>query len=119
MTLREELLRLELALASRDPARIEGGLMALIADDFLEHGASGRTWDRAAIAEVLAGPVQPPVELSDVRLALLAPDVALLTYATPTAMRASVWVLRDGRWVIRFHQGTRRPAAPSEPTGGG
>ena len=31
------------------------------------------------------------------------------------ALRSSVWVRRDGRWLIRFHQGT--PAVAGEPGG--
>lgn len=50
---RKELLRLETALASRDAAAVEGGLDALIADDFVEIGASGRMWDAETIREDL------------------------------------------------------------------
>ena len=54
--IRDELLRLESALASRDPTGIEGGLMSLIADDFLEFGQSGRVWTAASIRDVLDVP---------------------------------------------------------------
>ncbi len=39
----------------------------------------------------------------------LAPGVILATYDTGgarPARRTSIWVLDDGRWRIRFHQGT-------------
>lgn len=109
---RAELHRLELALAARDPHGVEGGLASLIPDDFLEFGASGRTWDAAATRALLGG--APPVEglvLEDFAVAELAPDVMLATYrlgGSRPSNRASVWVSRGGRWVMRFHQGTLR-----------
>ena len=105
----EELLRLETALARRRPDGVDGGLGALIAEDFLEHGASGATWDATSIRAILAKPPDDTVELAGFRAAALAPDVVLVTYrvvAPRRSNRASIWVRRDGRWQMRFHQGT-------------
>jgi glyoxylase I family protein len=102
--------RFEVALARRDPEGIEGGLMALIDDDFMEYGASGRVWDREGIRELLDGPAGPPIELADTRVVPLAEHVVLVTYQAAGVNRSSVWVRRDGRWRMRFHQGTRRLA---------
>jgi glyoxylase I family protein len=109
----ETLLRIESALAAADPAGIDGGLVGLIADDFREFGASGRTWDAAAMRQTLAG-AEPadPVDLDDFTVAVLAPGVALVTYRLGQprpSNRSSVWVRREGRWQVRFHQGTLRP----------
>jgi glyoxylase I family protein len=112
--LREQLLRRETALARRNPAGIEGGLAGLIDDDFLEFGASGRTWDAAAILDLLAS--QPPdrrIRVEAFEIHRLAEDVVLATYRIGPpwpSNRCSVWVRRHGRWLIRFHQGTPRPA---------
>lgn len=108
----ETLHRLEVALASGDPSGVDGGLAGLIADDFAEFGASGRTWDAASMRETVAG-AEPSdaVTLEDFRVDLLAPDVALATYRIGPprpSNRSSVWVRRDGRWQVRFHQGTLR-----------
>jgi glyoxylase I family protein len=107
------LLLLEGALAMADPAGIDGGLAALIADDFLEFGVSGRTWEADAMRETLAGAAPgDPVSLDDFRATLLASDVALVTYRLGPprpSNRSSVWVRRGGRWQVRFHQGTLRP----------
>jgi len=100
-----ELLRLERALAERDPSGIDGGLRSLVADDFIEIGRSGRTWTARSIRSVLDGP-SGPVPIDAFEVALLADGVALATYRTPGAERSSIWVRRDGRWQIRFHQGT-------------
>jgi hypothetical protein len=110
--LRDTLRHLETALASADPAGIDGGLPALLADDFLEFGASGRTWDVATMRETLAG-AEPsdPGELLDFEIARLGPDVVLATYRLGEprpSNRSTIWVRRDGRWQVRFHQGTLR-----------
>jgi hypothetical protein len=104
--LRDELFRYESALASRDPDGIDGGLIALIAEDFLEFGRSGRTWTRGTICAVLDGPPTPSVSIEAFDVALLADDVALVTYRAAHANRSSLWVRRAGRWQLRFHQGT-------------
>lgn len=113
--LRDELLRLESALARRDPAGLPDGhdgpdaLLALIPDDFFEHGASGHTWSAADVRETLA--TEPPraVEIEDFAITPLADDVVLATYRARDprlTLRASIWVRREGGWVMRFHQGT-------------
>lgn len=110
---RDELLRLETALATRDGSSVVGGLAGLIADDFVEFGASGRTWTAASIRELLAGATAPePVEIEDFEVAELVGGVMLATFRIggPTpSNRSSIWVRRAGRWSIRFHQGTPRP----------
>ena len=104
--LRELLLRLEAALAARDPDGIEGGLRSLIADDFVEFGRSGRTWTRDSIRALLEGPREDPVAIDDFAVDRLADGVALVTYRTAAAKRSSIWVRSGDRWRIRFHQGT-------------
>jgi hypothetical protein len=79
----------------RDRAQVQ----SLLAEDFLMVAPSGRLVDRAQVLD-----------------RLLAPGVALVTYREtrredPTrpelaTLRSSVWVLRDGRWQMVFHQGT-------------
>lgn len=64
MDLRDELLRLEAALAARDPNGVEGGLMSVIADDFVEFGRSGRVWTRDSIREPLEVPPGAPVPIA-------------------------------------------------------
>lgn len=88
-------------------------LRSLLADDFFEIGASGRTWNRDQVIEAV--PSRDPFTASIEQLAVqsLAPGVVLTTYrlvitsgdARPT-LRSSIWVHRDGRWQLLFHQGT-------------
>jgi hypothetical protein len=110
--LRRDLLALELALANRDSGAIPDGLGALIADDCVEFGASGRTWSAHELRTLVTTPPpagRPPLEIEAFDVDVLAPDVVLTTYRLlpPAASsRSSIWVRRDGRWLLRFHQGT-------------
>jgi len=120
--LKTELVELERALAERDPTGVPGGLQALITPDFLEFGESGRTWNAQEIVALLAADTAVGVSIGIEQAAadLLADDVALLTYrltvsGQPPTNRSSVWVRSEGRWRLRFHQGTR--AADSAVTG--
>lgn len=107
-----ELYRLELALAARDENGIDGGLMSLIADDFVEFGSSGTRWDRESVRSLLALSAPQPPTIDQFEIAELCDGAVLTTYSMPgppATNRSSVWVRRGGRWLIRFHQGTPRP----------
>jgi ribonuclease HI len=107
-----ELRRLETALATRDGRAVDGGLAGLIADDFVEHGASGTVWDARATREAVTADGSSGVTLDGFVAHELAPGVVLVRYRTTgdrPAVRASVWVRRGDRWQIRFHQGTLLP----------
>ncbi|CAM5514297.1 hypothetical protein MAUB1S_08583 [Mycolicibacterium aubagnense] len=90
---------------------------ALLADDFLEFGRSGRVYDKKEIVLGLAAEASdPPLELtaSGFELKSLAEDVVLLTYRTSRpdgdrtlhTLRSSIWKFSDGAWRMVFHQGT-------------
>jgi hypothetical protein len=114
-----ELLRAEMLLLDPAVRRDRARVAALLADDFFEFGASGRVWRRDEILDLLATePYAPPV-LEDFACHRIADDAVLVTYRTvrvntesgkrETALRSSVWTKRAGKWLIRFHQGTRVP----------
>jgi len=107
-------------MARRSPAAFP----SLIDADFEEFGASGRRWDRPAIVALLAEVPPADVTIEAFTAAPLTGHVVLVTYRSIArapgvparhAWRSSVWVRRDGRWLIRFHQGT--PAVAGEPGG--
>ena len=94
---------------------------SLLADDFLEFGSSGGTFDKAAILEDLRNePPHQTARLSDFAIRTLAPEVILATYRTTRhnssgqithqANRSSIWINRTGTWQITFHQGTPSPS---------
>jgi ribonuclease HI len=107
--LRSELLALELALSQRRTADLPGGYEAVLHSAFRETGASGREWTRDAILELLRDADVSDVAIEGFMIEELAPGVILATFDTVgprPARRASIWVLEDGRWQVRFHQGT-------------
>lgn len=95
-------------------------LATLIANDFLEIGSSGRTYDKATILESLKNePPNSAAILTDFSVRPLAKDIYLITYRTTrhnpsgepiaSAHRSSIWVNRNKQWQIIFHQGTPTP----------
>jgi hypothetical protein len=107
---RAELLAFEIALAARDASGLDVELANLIADEFVEFGASGRSWTATTIRAALATPAQVRPTIEDFEIDILGDGVVLATYrisAPVPAHRSSIWIRRDGAWQIRFHQGTR------------
>jgi glyoxylase I family protein len=90
---------------------VEGGLLGLIADDFVEFGTSGRVWTARAIRTLLERPIGERASIEDFEVAELGDGVVLATFVMPgppAVNRSSIWVHREGRWQVRFHQGTMR-----------
>jgi hypothetical protein len=92
----------------------------LLADDFVEIGSSGRVFNKSQIiAELQIEAVLPAIRVSEFAVEMLTTEIALVTYRTTAhdadgreslqSRRSSIWTYRDGRWRIRFHQGTRLP----------
>jgi uncharacterized glyoxalase superfamily protein PhnB len=79
-----------------------------LTDTFTEFGWSGRRYSRRDILDQEIGPID--AELSDISVRPAGRDAALVTYrsAEPRGEgnRSSLWVRRDGRWLLDFHQGT-------------
>jgi hypothetical protein len=88
-------------------------LRSLLADDFFEIGSSGHVWNRDEVVEAVPREVPFTAVIEQLAVQSLAPGIALTTYrlvitsgsARPT-LRSSIWVHRDGRWRLFFHQGT-------------
>ncbi len=93
-------------------------MSALLADDFVEFGASGRRFDKQQTLRLLAKEHEfPPYEIHDFQLTTLSDNTVLVTYAIPArtapdgalqpgSRRSSIWQQTDGGWQILFHQGT-------------
>jgi len=106
---------LERQLLNTEVRRSADTLDTLIADDFMEFGASGRRWTKAdvlrALPEVQAGGA---VHVSELSVKRLGDEHALVTYelmengrAGPRTLRSSLWRRSGASWQIVFHQGTR------------
>lgn len=112
-----ELEQLERMLLEPAVRRDRAQVAELLAEDFMEFGASGRVWTRDAVLELLATEEYTPPVMENFKCRALAEDVALVTYRTLRAgaasgesavtLRSSIWVKRSGAWQVVFHQGTR------------
>jgi hypothetical protein len=90
---------------------------ALLADEFVEFGASGRVWNKEEIVEALKSEAPCRRSMADFSVRGLVPDAALVTYRATRyydsgespiqTLRSSIWRLIDDRWQMVFHQGTR------------
>ena len=119
-SLPQMLLRLEESHLQPETRRSAGTMDALLADDFLEFGASGAIHDdKGQIIRALQSEPLRCLTLSDYAVRRLAPGVALATYRLLShgettararhSLRSSVWQLIEGRWQLLFHQGTPAP----------
>ena len=101
---------LERALLDPQVRHDRARLNALLAQEFQEFGSSGRVLDRAAIVEALLAEPARAFEMTNLAVRSLGAEAALVTYTSASdgkrALRSSVWVFRDGRWQLVFHQGT-------------
>jgi hypothetical protein len=87
---------------------------SLIADDFLEFGASGKVWTKTEIISAMSRwkSIERIVENFTVRE--LSASVCLVTYKviavdrqpSPFSLRSSIWRNNGETWQIIFHQGT-------------
>ncbi|RRV04600.1 nuclear transport factor 2 family protein [Pseudomonas sp. v388] len=109
MTLKENIQELEERLLRRE-VRSNESVAALLADDFVEFGASGQVWNKSEVIAGLKSEVFVARSISNVQVRTLAECVVLLTYvchSTTTSLRSSIWRLDGGNWQMTFHQGTR------------
>jgi hypothetical protein len=109
-----EVVRRELALLDRSVRAEPDVVLGYLHPEFREVGASGRVWDRATIAARLAADDdETPILATELAPVVLAPCVVLLTYTVLRAgrisHRSSIWLLVDGAWLLRHHQGTLAP----------
>ena len=91
-----------------DPRRVR----ALLHDDFLEFGSTGRVYNKKMLLDMLSGEKGGEVAIREFAVRQLSSDTALVTYRTvgdsgQEARRSSIWVRVDGVWQMNFHQGTR------------
>ncbi len=118
----QELYALELALMDPELRRDRARAGALLAEDFVEFGASGLLYTRASVLEMMAaeeGFTRPAVE--DFVCRALTPGLMLVTYRTvrtdeetgqrAATLRSSIWSGHAKSWRVRFHQGTRAPSS--------
>ncbi len=108
--LQDHLYSLEERLLHPDREADRTTLVPLFAEEFKEFCASGRVFNRQQTIEVLLRSEARAATIHYFYVEQLAEHVALATYRTSTAMtvshRSSLWIFRDDRWQLFFHQGT-------------
>jgi len=115
-------MRLQLPSVRSSPQQLDH----LLADDFLEFGSSGRTYDKPKVIAALAADPSSGLPryaaLNKLRITWLTDDIVLLNYRSSRsqsgggrlqANRSSIWKRIDGRWQLLFHQGTPLGRSPS------
>ena len=116
MDLSQTLLQLEQRLLSQATRRDCEELSHLLADDFIEFGASGGIWNKAEVIEQLPQESFTQRTISQFAVNPLSEHTVLVTYhchadvvgqsCTIGSLRSSIWRKQDGQWQIVFHQGT-------------
>jgi hypothetical protein len=123
VTIEEEIERLERSLLESAVRRSSARLDALLADEFVEFGSSGRAYDKAAILAALPNETLVPMTMHDFRARVLNAEIVHATYQTfrldesgvpkSRSLRSSLWQYIDMRWRLVFHQGTLAPLEQS------
>ena len=88
----------------------------LIADDFTEFGSNGRIYNKSDALAMIRLHAPRVFAMEDFSVRELGPQVALVTYRLQSeapdggpgrhSARSSIWVRRDGKWQVTFHQVT-------------
>ena len=113
-SLDEKLRELEIKVMTAAGERRAADIRGLIAEDFLEIGASGRTYTKS---EVLAAIETAPLrkfQIEDFKIVASGNDWAMVSYragekseqSSTASWRSTLWVQREAKWQIIFHQGT-------------
>jgi hypothetical protein len=120
MDVAEILRALEASLLTNTVRKDRVRLDELLAAEFREFGRSGTVYTKANVLSFLAEEEEIRVTMKEFACEGIGEGVALVTYRsertesngdTMSALRSSLWVWRDGRWQMVFHQGTPLPAA--------
>lgn len=104
----------ELELMTASTRHIPSRVQALLHEDFVEIGRSGRRWTRDEIIASLARLSDRSVpDVDEWAFASLSPSLVLVTYRVRTARgesrHSSIWEVSTEVPQMRFHQGTVIP----------
>ena len=114
-SIEQELRELEETLLHAEVRRTPEVVAPLLAEEFREFGSSGRIHNKAEIVATLQREAPVELSLSDFAAVPLSPEIVLVTYRATRrngehishSLRSSIWIMRERRWQILFHQGTR------------
>lgn len=86
----------------------------VMSPDFFEFGRSGRTYNLEEVLSIDSQDIEAALPLPNLNIRQLSDDVVQVTYDSAVgrgkdvefAHRSSIWSRSDGKWELRFHQGT-------------
>lgn len=114
--LAELIKNLEIELLQPDVRKNTDRINELLADDFIEFGASGNKYTKNDILEHLPKLAKAKYTIYDFSAVQISPDTILATYRVEKeivaskeksfSLRSSLWQNRNGSWQMFFHQGT-------------
>ena len=108
--LQEHLHALEERLLHPDRESDRAELTTLLAPEFKEFCTSGRIFNIGQLSHALLTTTPRAATMSHFYVTPLSENSALATYhittSNSTSHHSSIWVQRDGRWQMLFHQGT-------------
>jgi hypothetical protein len=110
-----EVLQLERELQTADCRGDRARVSALLAEDFLEIGASGRVWDRTAALELLGAESADDavIEVHDLTGRVIGEGFIMVRWDSDRggrrARRTSWWRRDRAGWRLVHHQGTPLP----------
>jgi hypothetical protein len=115
-SLSDQIRELEQQLLAPETRRSKSALGAMLADEFIEFASDGSAYTKSQVIAALQREGSYTRSLTNFHLAPLTENIALATYRagrrneasgeTVESLRSSVWVQRNGRWQLVFHQGT-------------
>ena len=86
-------------------------LNAILADEFIEIGQSGRLYDKASIIAALLASPQTHASMADLSVKRLSQDLILASYKTVNPMRRthpvcrhSLWQKLGEKWQLLYHE---------------
>lgn len=86
----------------------------VMSPDFFEFGQSGRVYDAEEVLSVDTEDIEAALPLPNLKIRQISDDVFQVTYDSVVnrgqdiefAHRSSIWSRSEGKWELRFHQGT-------------
>lgn len=102
---------LESSLLTPESRQDAAFLHRVLHPDFIEFGASGRTWTRQSIiADLSSASPAASIEATAMTARRIDTGTILVTYHADRdglrSLRSSIWVQHHANWTMLFHQGT-------------
>lgn len=120
-SLEQTLLEYETKLMDPEVRRSEKAA-ELVGDDFMEFAGNGRLFNKADALAMMKRHVVRTLAIEEFSVRELSPNVVLATYrvrsqgfggsAGRISVRSSIWVHRNGKWQVTFHQATVIASTP-------